>query len=75
MKVIIEDDGVGMPDDLLYQLTGDEQPDGSIGIHNIRKRLGAIPGATLTIHSDLGFGTKVTMYLPASLGGMEGETR
>jgi len=75
MKVIIEDDGVGMPDDLLYQLTGDEQLDGSIGIHNIRKRLGAIPGATLTIHSDLGFGTKVTMYLPASLGGMEGETR
>ncbi|MBY3622121.1 response regulator [Acinetobacter sp. CUI P1] len=75
MKVIIEDDGVGMPDDLLYQLTGDEQLDGSIGIHNIRKRIGAIPGATLTIHSDLGFGTKVTMYLPASLGGMEGETR
>lgn len=75
MKVIIEDDGVGMPDDLLYQLTGDEQLDGSIGIRNIRKRLGAIPGATLTIHSDLGLGTKVTMYLPASLGGMEGETR
>lgn len=75
MKVIIEDDGVGMPDDLLYQLTGDEQLDGSIGIHNIRKRIGAIPGATLTIQSDLGFGTKVTMYLPASRGAMEGETR
>ena len=75
MKIIIEDDGIGIPDDLLYQLTGDGQLDGSIGIHNIRKRIGAIPGATLTIHSDLGFGTKVTMYLPASLGSMEGEAR
>lgn len=75
MKVIIEDDGVGIPDDLLYQLTGNEQLDGSIGIHNIRKRIGAIPGATLTIHSDLGYGTKVTMYLPVSLGGMGGDTR
>lgn len=75
MKIIIEDDGVGMPDDLLYQLSGGEQLDGSIAIHNIRKRLGVIPGAALTIHSDLGYGTTVAMYLPTGRSATEGDTR
>ncbi|WP_019912122.1 hybrid sensor histidine kinase/response regulator [Paenibacillus sp. HW567] len=66
MKVTIEDNGVGIPNDLLYQLTGNGQLGGSIGIHNIRKRLDAIPGASLTIHSEPGDGTKVMMYLPSN---------
>lgn len=66
LKVTIEDDGVGIPNDLLYQLTGNGQLGGSIGIHNIRKRLDALPGASLTIHSEPGGGTKVMMYLPAN---------
>lgn len=64
MKVILEDDGVGIPDDLLYELSKGERRIGGIGIPNIRKRLDSIHGATLTISSELGQGTKVTMYLP-----------
>ncbi|MGD8190713.1 ATP-binding protein [Brevibacillus ginsengisoli] len=69
LKVVIEDDGVGNSDDLLYQMTKGEPQSGGIGIQNIRKRLDKIPGATLTIHSELGQGTKVTMYLPISIDG------
>lgn len=64
MKVIIEDNGMGIPDDLQYQLSKGEAQIGGIGISNIRKRLHSIPGATLTIDSEMGRGTKVTMYLP-----------
>ncbi|WP_375143136.1 sensor histidine kinase [Paenibacillus sp. D2_2] len=64
IKVIIEDDGVGIPDDLLYLLMKGESQAGGIGISNIRRRLDTIPGAELTITSELGHGTKVTMYLP-----------
>lgn len=64
MKIIIEDDGVGIPDDLLYQIIQGDGKTGGIGIQNIRKRIDAIPGATLTISSELGYGTKVNIYLP-----------
>ncbi|MGD8191485.1 hybrid sensor histidine kinase/response regulator [Brevibacillus ginsengisoli] len=70
IKVIVEDDGVGIPDDLLYQLSKGEQKTGSIGITNIRKRLDSIPGATLQITSEMGQGTKVTMYLPVQQEGL-----
>ncbi|WP_337104133.1 ATP-binding protein [Paenibacillus sp. YIM B09110] len=64
IQVTVEDNGVGMPDDLIYRLSTDKHPQGSIGIANIRKRLEAIQGATFAIDSKLGFGTKVTMFLP-----------
>lgn len=64
MKIIIQDDGVGIPDDLLYQMIKGDDKTGGIGIRNIRKRIDAIEGATLTLSSDLGYGTKVTIYLP-----------
>lgn len=66
IQVTIEDNGVGIPEDLLYQLSAGERKAGGIGISNIRKRLDTIQGAALTIHSEPGHGTKVTMYLPAS---------
>ncbi len=66
IKIIIEDDGVGIPDDQLYQMIKGDGKVGGIGIQNIRKRMDVISGATLTISSDLGFGTKVTIYLPVS---------
>ncbi|MGC5326685.1 hybrid sensor histidine kinase/response regulator [Brevibacillus sp. SYSU BS000544] len=69
LKVMIEDDGVGISDDLLYQLTKGEQQRGGIGIQNIRKRLDNIPDATLTISSEMGYGTKITMYLPVPYDG------
>lgn len=65
IKVTIEDNGVGIADDLLYQMSKGENQKGSIGIHNIRRRLETIPGATLSITSEMGKGTKVVMYVPS----------
>nr|WP_231956119.1 ATP-binding protein [Aneurinibacillus soli] len=64
VRVVIEDDGVGIPADQLYQISTGERQAGSIGIANIRKRLDSIVGATLTISSEMGRGTTVTMHLP-----------
>ncbi|MFC5402516.1 ATP-binding protein [Cohnella soli] len=64
LKVTVEDDGVGIPDDLAYRLANGKGPGGSIGIANIRKRLNAVNGATLQIDSAVGRGTRVTMFLP-----------
>ncbi|WP_308423054.1 hybrid sensor histidine kinase/response regulator [Paenibacillus marchantiophytorum] len=64
LQITVQDNGVGIPDDLLYQIARGERGSGGIAIANIRKRLDAIPGATLTVSSEMGRGTKVTMYLP-----------
>ncbi|NIK78522.1 signal transduction histidine kinase [Paenibacillus castaneae] len=69
MQVHVEDDGIGIPEHLLYQMVRGEYQNGGIGISNIRKRLDAIPGAAFTIHSEAGQGTKVTMYLPLDSSG------
>ncbi|MFB5761967.1 hybrid sensor histidine kinase/response regulator [Paenibacillus medicaginis] len=71
MKVVIEDDGVGIPDDLLYQISNGERSIGGIGISNIRRRLDSIPGAALTVSSEIGRGTKVTIYLPLHQDGSQ----
>jgi len=61
----IADNGVGMADDVLYRLRAGERPDDAgIGMTNVRRRLAAIPGASLTMDSALEHGTKVTVYLP-----------
>ncbi|MDQ6419650.1 ATP-binding protein [Paenibacillus sp. LHD-117] len=64
LKVVVEDDGIGIPDDLLYRLTKGSGKAGSIGITNIRKRLASMPGASFQIDSAIERGTKVTIYLP-----------
>ncbi|KZE39259.1 histidine kinase [Brevibacillus parabrevis] len=64
IQVIVEDNGVGIPDDLLYRLTKGEKQNGSIGISNIRKRLDSISGSSLTFDSELGRGTTVKMLIP-----------
>ncbi|WP_261807797.1 ATP-binding protein [Paenibacillus sp. N3.4] len=64
LQVTVQDDGVGMPDDLLYQIANGSRDSGGIGISNIRSRLDSIPGATLIVSSEMGRGTKITMYLP-----------
>ncbi len=64
IKIMIEDDGTGISDDQLYHLqTGNGRTDG-IGLHNIKKRIASIPGSSVSIHSELGSGTQVTIYLP-----------
>lgn len=64
MKVTIADDGVGMSEELLNQISVGESHDGGIGISNIFKRIHSIPGASVTIDSAWGSGTTVTMHLP-----------
>lgn len=65
LRFDIDDDGVGMPDDVLYRIRSGERPDGAgIGMTNVRRRLASIPGASVTVDSALEQGTKVTVYLP-----------
>ncbi|SFE54685.1 His Kinase A (phospho-acceptor) domain-containing protein [Paenibacillus algorifonticola] len=66
LKVKIEDDGVGIPAELLDQMSNDERESGGIGIRNVRKRIDSIPGATMSIHSEQGIGTSVTIFWPLS---------
>lgn len=73
LQIVIEDDGVGIPEDILYQLSqGERKTKGGrgsgIGIPNIRKRLETMQRGTLTIDSELGHGTKVSIELPIRKG-------
>ncbi len=61
----IMDDGVGMADDIVYQLNTGDRPDGAgIGMTNVRRRLLAMTGASIAFDSALERGTKVTVFLP-----------
>ncbi len=64
--VTVEDDGTGIPQEVLVRITGAGRPgDGvGIGILNIRRRLESIPGASLQIASEPGRGTRIVMRLP-----------
>ncbi|QMV42618.1 hybrid sensor histidine kinase/response regulator [Cohnella cholangitidis] len=65
LRFDIEDDGVGMADDMVYQLSAGDRPEGAgIGMTNVRRRVLAIPGASIAIDSALERGTKVTLFLP-----------
>lgn len=65
LRFDIADDGVGMPDDMLYRIRSGERPDGAgIGMTNVRRRLASIPGTNVSVDSELDKGTKVTIYLP-----------
>jgi NarL family two-component system sensor histidine kinase YdfH len=56
--VSIEDDGVGFDTNILL----DERK--HIGLRNIRERLEATVGGTLSIESTIGKGTKVQLNIP-----------
>ena len=56
--VLIEDDGVGFDTNILL----DERK--HIGLRNIRERLDATVGGTLSIESTIGKGTKVQLHIP-----------
>ncbi|RNB87477.1 response regulator [Brevibacillus fluminis] len=71
IRIEVVDDGIGISAEVLALLFKGERKkegDGGIGIANIRQRLEAIPDASLTISSELGKGTKVTMTLPYGMG-------
>lgn len=56
-RVIVEDDGAGFDKKILGE-------DGHIGLQNVKKRLLALCGGTLTIESEPDKGTVVTMNIP-----------
>lgn len=61
VRIIIADDGVG------FQLKVLEES-GHIGIQNVKRRLEAICGGTLTINSEIGKGTTVEIIIPKNGG-------
>lgn len=62
--VRIEDDGVGFE----VQADAPEQPN-HVGLSNVRKRIAALCGGTLTIESQVGVGTTVELTIPKEKGG------
>lgn len=65
-RIVVEDDGVGMSDDQVYQLMHGEAGAG-VGVINIRKRVEAISKASFFVHSELEKGTRCTLFLPKDL--------
>ncbi|GBF76825.1 histidine kinase [Paenibacillus sp. 598K] len=70
IEITVQDDGVGMWPErqrrlLEEELEKDRQENRGIGLANIRKRLGSLPGASLQLVSEPGRGTTVTVLLPA----------
>lgn len=72
VQVSVEDDGTGIPEEVLVRITGAGRPGGGagIGIHNIRRRLESIPGASLQVFSEPGRGTGIMMRLPRDADGL-----
>lgn len=64
--VVIEDDGCGIPQDTLKNLTGDEPSATGVGLRYVHTMLQTTYGAaaTMGIESKLGGGTRVTLALP-----------
>lgn len=63
IRIVVEDDGIGMSDDQLFDIMNRETGRG-VGIKNTQRRVMAIPKASFTIHSELEKGTRCTMFLP-----------
>ncbi|MNP68856.1 sensory histidine kinase DcuS [compost metagenome] len=60
----IRDDGVGMSDEKLAEIWGEERANHGIGISNIHRRLLKYYGAGLQISSMKGQGTTVVFTIP-----------
>ncbi|NDI35185.1 ATP-binding protein [Chengkuizengella sediminis] len=64
IEVVIEDNGVGMRDDILKQFEQGEINNAGIGMTNIKKRLESISGSFIKVNSEIDQGSKVTLRLP-----------
>ncbi|THF83315.1 hybrid sensor histidine kinase/response regulator [Cohnella fermenti] len=69
-RFAISDDGVGIPPEKVKTLFDPIAADGrqGVGLLNIDKRLRYEYGRTLTVESEPGTGTTVTLWIPASSG-------
>ena len=67
----IEDDGVGMSEEKLNSLFINKQDSKHIGLKNVKGRLENIFGdeCRFIVKSEVGYGTKVSIYLPCEEGG------
>ena len=66
VRVSVEDDGQGIPQDRLEVLFTPEAGRG-IGLWNIDRRLKKLYGQGLTVNSEVGKGTKVTYVVPSEV--------
>ncbi len=68
IEVIIEDDGVGIEEEVLEQIkSGELSQDFGIGIKNTNERLKRLFGKGLEINSTPGVGTKVKFIIPLNI--------
>lgn len=63
IRIVVEDDGIGMSDDQVYHIMYREDGEG-VGIKNIRKRVESFPKASFLIDSELEKGTRCILFLP-----------
>ncbi len=63
VRIVVEDDGIGMSDDQVYQMMHLENGKG-VGIKNIRKRVECFQKAFFLIDSVLEKGTRCILFLP-----------
>lgn len=64
VKIVIEDDGVGIPIEKQKQLLSGKNK--RVGFTNPLKKLSLVKGARFHLDSEVGKGTKITIYLPIS---------
>ncbi|MFS1511416.1 ATP-binding protein [Chengkuizengella sp. SCS-71B] len=67
IQVVVEDNGVGMSEDILKQFEQGEIYNAGIGMTNIKKRLASISGSAIEVNSGIDQGSKVTIRLPKAM--------
>ncbi len=67
-KIVIEDDGVGIPPEVLEKIRSGTVEGKGIGLKNINRRLQYISYAAWTITSELNKGTKIVIILQKETG-------
>lgn len=66
IRIIVEDDGVGISEDEIYKIMNNKEGKG-VGIKNIQKRVEALKEASFSIDSELEEGTRCSLFLPKKM--------
>ncbi|WP_256762063.1 histidine kinase [Cohnella sp. WQ 127256] len=64
VQVIVEDDGIGMTPEQIKSILGPGMNEQGVGFRNIMRRVAHLTGKQPLVESELGKGTKVTIWLP-----------
>ncbi|MDP5275277.1 hybrid sensor histidine kinase/response regulator [Chengkuizengella axinellae] len=64
IRVVIEDNGIGISPEILQQFENGNLKNSGIGMSNIKKRLDSIKGANIEVESALNEGSRITLDLP-----------